>query len=131
MSEKVETNEQIIKRLEKTLDTFGEIYYMDREYWTGGQIRDTQDAEDDFLWLIERAKKADLLEKELQTIEKSTLENPHTRMQLYILEKGYTYSVSDILKSYLDYDQKGYYVSQNMKDCIADLEDEIKELLKE
>ncbi|UNY39971.1 hypothetical protein KLEB273_gp204 [Bacillus phage vB_BauM_KLEB27-3] len=70
MGETIETNDQIIKRIEERLDTFGEIYYIDREYWTGGQILQMEDAENDLNWLIQRAKTADLLAKEfIETVQ--------------------------------------------------------------
>lgn len=49
----------------------------------------------------------------------------------FIMKKGYTYTISDVLKSYLDYHRKGYYVSHTMQDCITELKEEIKLLLKE
>ena len=34
----------------------------------------------------------------------------------FILQRGYTYKVEDIVESFLTYYKKGYYVSYTMKD---------------
>lgn len=97
MSKKLETNEQIIKCIEETLDTFGEIYYIDREYWTGGQIRQMEDAENDLNWLLQRAKTADLLAKEfITTVENGNILRRKARRINRARE--FTYTIESALK---------------------------------
>jgi len=56
--------------------------------------------------------------------------DPLLRIYQYIEKCGYTYSPQDVLVGYQKY-QEGYYVSHTMKDCIANLESELKALLGE
>lgn len=53
-------------------------------------------------------------------------EEARKKVKDFIDKKGYTYSVEDLIHSYLDYYQKGYYVSDTTKDCLLHLEDEFK-----
>lgn len=46
----------------------------------------------------------------------------------YIKDRGYSYNVQNVLDEYKKY-INGYYVSFTMKDCIENLENEIKDLL--
>ncbi|MBP1308965.1 hypothetical protein JOD82_001985 [Paenibacillus sp. 1182] len=55
--------------------------------------------------------------------------NPHTRIQLFLVNRGYTYSVSDIVTQYLKYQESPCYLSHSMKDCIHHLENEVKALI--
>ena len=54
----------------------------------------------------------------------------HRKIREFIKNRGYSYSVSDVLKGYqkrLD----GYYNSYTMNDCLDNLEKEIAESIQE
>lgn len=53
------------------------------------------------------------------------------KIEKFIQKRGYTYNVSNILETYVDYYAKGYYISHTMEDCIGNLETEIVILLGE
>lgn len=54
--------------------------------------------------------------------------DPKKRIEMYIHKCGYSYNVSDILRGYKEHKDHGY-VSYTMKDCITNLETDIRELL--
>lgn len=56
--------------------------------------------------------------------------DPLLRIYQYIEKCGYTYSPQDVLVGYQK-NKEGYYVSHTMKDCITNLEAELKTLLGE
>lgn len=56
--------------------------------------------------------------------------DPLIRIELFIAERRYTYSPSDIIAEYLKYQDSKCYLSHSMKDCITNLENELKELVK-
>lgn len=51
-------NEKDKQRLAKieSLISQHEIYWVDQEHWTGGQMKTVADAEDDIQWLINQLK---------------------------------------------------------------------------
>jgi hypothetical protein len=55
--------------------------------------------------------------------------NPRVKVMLFIEERGYTYSVEDVVNGYLN-SKDGYYVSYTMKDCITNLEEQIKLIME-
>lgn len=55
--------------------------------------------------------------------------DPSIRIMNFITERNYTYSVSDVLAEYSKYQEERCYLSHSMKDCISNLEGEIKERL--
>lgn len=56
-------------------------------------------------------------------------ESSRERIEDYITKSGYTYTVDDIIDSYQNYYKHGFYVSHTTRDCIENLENEIKTLL--
>lgn len=48
----------------------------------------------------------------------------------YIKKCGYTYTIEQILENYTKYYLNGYYISHTTKDCIKNLENELKLLNK-
>jgi hypothetical protein len=52
------------------------------------------------------------------------------KIEDFILQRDYTYTVESLLESYLDYYKKGYYISFTTKDCIKHLETELKILTR-
>lgn len=55
--------------------------------------------------------------------------NPALRIDLFLENRGYTYSAHEVIAEYSRYQEIGCYLSHSMKDCIANLEDDIKSLL--
>lgn len=55
--------------------------------------------------------------------------DPHRKIQLFINQRGYTYSVLDVLDGYTRQKFGKCYVSHTMKDCISHLENELEELI--
>jgi len=56
--------------------------------------------------------------------------NPHMRIMMFLTERGYTYSVSDVVAEYSKYQEENCYLSHSMKDCITNLENDLKQLLE-
>jgi hypothetical protein len=48
----------------------------------------------------------------------------------FVKERGYTYTVEQMLDSYVKYYKNGWYISHSMKDCVKHLGQEL-ELLSE
>ncbi|MFS0855305.1 hypothetical protein [Paenibacillus taichungensis] len=65
-------------------------------------------------------------EKDRQ-IEEET--DPYERVRKFILFRGYTYSVSDVIYAYKAHSQEARYLSYSMKDCIENLKDSLDKLL--
>ncbi|WP_081047539.1 hypothetical protein [Paenibacillus peoriae] len=57
--------------------------------------------------------------------------DPSLRIMNFLVERGYTYTVSDVIANYSRHQEIGCYLSYTMKDCIDNLESEIKSLLRE
>lgn len=55
--------------------------------------------------------------------------DPHTRIQLFLTQRNYTYSVADVISEYLKFQEHNCYLSHSMKDCISNLEGEIRALI--
>ncbi|WPS85645.1 hypothetical protein SMD22_00875 (plasmid) [Brevibacillus halotolerans] len=55
--------------------------------------------------------------------------DPYTRIQLFLIQREYTYTVNDVVSEYLQYQEKKCYLSYSMKDCISNLDSEIRALL--
>ncbi|WCF11604.1 hypothetical protein NDS46_30120 (plasmid) [Paenibacillus thiaminolyticus] len=55
--------------------------------------------------------------------------DPYKKIELFLKERSYTYSVSDIISEYISYREHNYYLSHSMKDCIKNLETEIQALI--
>lgn len=55
--------------------------------------------------------------------------DPSLRIMNYLMECGYTYSVSEVLAEYSRHQELNCYVSFTMKDCFKNLESEIRSLL--
>ncbi|MFF2532396.1 hypothetical protein ACFVS2_26140 [Brevibacillus sp. NPDC058079] len=55
--------------------------------------------------------------------------DPHTRIQMFLIQRGYTYTVAEVTSEYLKYQKEKCYLSHSMKECISNLESEIKSLL--
>lgn len=53
----------------------------------------------------------------------------HRKIREFIKERGYTYSVTDILQGFQKR-KDGYYNSFTMNDCIDNLEREIEDVIK-
>ncbi len=54
------------------------------------------------------------------------VEQARAKVKEYIDKCRYTYEVDSIVESYLEYYKKGFYVSYTTKDCIKNLETELK-----
>ena len=65
------------------------------------------------------------------SIDVSLTEIPYVRIEAFIKQRGYTYTVEDILSTYQEYYKRGYYISHSMNVCIEHLETEINALLRE
>lgn len=57
-------------------------------------------------------------------------EEPYVRVIRFLQQRKYSYTVTDVLNGYQQ-KENGYYISHTMKDCVTNLETEIKELLEE
>jgi hypothetical protein len=55
--------------------------------------------------------------------------DPSLRIMNFIEQRGYTYAVHDVLAEYSKYQELNCYLSHSMKDCISNLENEIKQIL--
>lgn len=55
--------------------------------------------------------------------------NPALRINLFLENRGYTYSAHEVIAEYSRYQETGCYLSHSMKDCISNLEDDIRALL--
>lgn len=55
---------------------------------------------------------------------------PYAKIDKFIKDSGYTYTVKDVLEGYKER-MNGYYVSCTMGICIRHLEEEIRALIKE
>jgi hypothetical protein len=53
-------------------------------------------------------------------------EQARKKIEDYINKCGYTYTVEQLIESYLNYYKQGYYVSYTTKDCIKQLENEFE-----
>ena len=49
-------------------------------------------------------------------------------IKVFVKKRGYTYSVEEMLDSYVRYYKNGYYISYTMKDCVKHLKDELEVL---
>lgn len=76
-------------------------------------------------------KSASILEWEKREKERNyELEtDPYEKIRKFINLRGYSYGVEDIINSYRE-SLNGYYVSYTAGDCIKNLGDELKEILK-
>lgn len=68
------------------------------------------------------------VERRQKQIKYECQTDPRKRIEMYIERCGYSYKVDDILRGYREYKTHSY-VSYTMKDCISNLESEIKALL--
>jgi len=55
---------------------------------------------------------------------------PYFKIDKFIKDSGYTYTVKAVLDGYEDR-KNGYYLSYTMDICVRHLENEIRELIKE
>ncbi|WP_339182845.1 hypothetical protein [Paenibacillus sp. FSL R5-0701] len=62
-----------------------------------------------------------------RSIEEET--DPWERVRKFILFRGYTYSVHDVIYAYADYRQEPRYLSHSMKDCIDSLKESLDKLV--
>ncbi|WCK57023.1 hypothetical protein PP175_27935 (plasmid) [Aneurinibacillus sp. Ricciae_BoGa-3] len=53
-------------------------------------------------------------------------EQARKKVEEFIAQRGYTYTVEDLIESYLKYYKQGYYVSFTTKECIKYLEQEFE-----
>ncbi len=56
--------------------------------------------------------------------------HPYVRIISFLEQRNYSYSVTDVLNGY-QLKESGCYISHTMKDCVKNLESEIKELLEQ
>lgn len=75
----------------------------------------------------EAMEKVEELKKSKEQLD-ALAKYPYARIIIFLEKRRYSYTVTDVLNGYQE-QQSGCYVSHTMKDCIKNLEGEIKELL--
>lgn len=75
---------------------------------------------------MDKVKELDSLLEKMKMLEA----NPYTKIVMFLNQRKYSYTVTDVIRGYQQKDA-GYYVSHTMNDCIKNLESEIVSLLKE
>lgn len=69
------------------------------------------------------------VERRKKEIKYEAETDPSLRIMNFLIQRNYTYSVSDVIAEYSRYQEQKCYVSHSMKDCFDNLENEIKSLL--
>jgi len=82
---------------------------------------------DKFVALIEDDEKEirQIKESLKKNIEKYLADKPYEAIKHFIKERGYTYSVEDVIDGYDQYKRKSY-ISHTMLDCIKNLKKPLK-----
>ncbi|MEK3955680.1 hypothetical protein [Psychrobacillus sp. FSL K6-1464] len=88
-------------------------------------------------WTKEQKEAIELAYEAMEKVEmlteaKGKLEKleqlPYVRIVIFLEQRGYNYTVAEVLTGY-QHSKSGIYVSHTMKDCLKNLEPEIKKLL--
>lgn len=74
---------------------------------------------------MEKVEELEGFKEQLEKIEKY----PYVRIINFLEKRKYSYTVTDVVNGFQQ-KESGCYISHTMKDCVKNLESEIKELLE-
>lgn len=69
-------------------------------------------------------------EKRRKQLEYDAETDPDLRIMNFLTQRGYTYSVSEVIAAYSRYKEEGCYLSYTMKDCVNSLKTELELMLE-